>query len=67
MHVAYDVLNLSLLNLHVIAVPSALVMLKRVKMSELVTVLHSHSTLIIVSSAKAAEHVISQGLEHFFS
>lgn len=65
MHVAYDVLNLSLVTLHVIAVPSALVMLKRVKMSGLVTTLNLHSTFFTVSCAKEAVYVILQELEHF--
>lgn len=58
MHESYDVLNLSLVASHVIAVPSALVMLKGVKISGFVTVLHLYSTLITVSSDKAAEYII---------
>ncbi len=65
MHIMYDVLNLSLITLHFIAVPSAVVMLNGVKMSGLVTMLHLHRTLITVSCAKAAEYIILEELEQF--
>lgn len=64
MLIVSDVINLWLLTLHVIVVTSVLVMLKRVKEFVLVTVLHSHSTLITVSSVKAAGsgHFIKTGI-----